>query len=333
MVRKVLLTGGAGFIGSFIAEKLAEKDYEITIYDNLSTGSLKNIAHLLKKENVKFVQGDILDINRLVDVCKGVDVILHQAAQLEISTAVHNPIKDLRVNVEGTINVLEAAVKCGVKKILFASSAAVYGEPIYLPQDEDHPKNPKWPYGASKLASEYYLKVYHELRGIKSVSLRYGIVYGPREWFGRVLTIFIKRVFIEDKPPVVFGSGDQTRDFVYVEDVAEACRIIVESGEFDYEIYNVSSGTEITVKDLAKMVIELSGKDMDIIFEDVPEGGYSKLTGRWRIVNELKRMRLDIRRIEQRYGWRPVTEFKEGLLREIKWVLENPERWNYPPRV
>ncbi len=332
-IRKILVTGGAGFIGSFISEILAKHGYEIIIYDNLSTGSIDNIRELLKMENVKFVKGDILDMQKLLDISKGVDVIIHQAAQLEISTAINKPLFDLKVNVEGTLNLLEIAVKHGIKRFIFASSAAVYGEPIYVPQDEDHPKNPKWPYGASKLACEYYLKVYYNLYGIRSVSLRYGIVYGPREWFGRVLTIFIRRIFIENLPPVIFGDGKNTRDFVYVEDVARACQIILEQDDYECEVYNVSSGEEVSIINLARMLIDISGKDIELMFEDVPEGGYSKITGRWRIKNELKRMWMDIKRIRNKYGWKPLVNLREGVMREIEWILKNPDRWKSPPRV
>lgn len=332
-IRRVLVTGGAGFIGSHICDLLAEAGYEVIILDNLSTGTLDNVKHLLKRDNVKFVRGDILDMDCLMRVMKNIDAVLHQAAQLEIATAVNDPITDLRVNVEGTINVLEAMRRCGVKRMIFASSAAVYGEPVYVPQDEDHPKNPNWQYGASKLACEHYLKVYHNLYGIRSVALRYGIVYGPREWYGRVLTVFIKRVVLENKPPVIFGDGRQTRDFVHVRDVARACKLVLEQDDYECEVYNVSSGRETSILDLARLVIEASGVDFEPVFEDVKEGEYSKLVGVWRKPKELRRMWLDIARITKRYGWRPEISLRDGIREEIEWIKENPERWAVKPRI
>ncbi|MBS7248672.1 MAG: GDP-mannose 4,6-dehydratase [Candidatus Jordarchaeales archaeon] len=331
---RVLVTGGAGFIGSHIAEQLASEGHEVIIYDDFSTGSMDNVKHIASMGNVKVVKGDILDLATLMHAMEGCDAVSHQAAQLEIGSAIKDPVTDARINIEGTINVLEAAVKRNVKKVVYASSAGVYGEAVRLPQDEEHPKKPSWPYGVSKYAGELYCLQYSQFYGIKTCALRYGIVYGEREWFGRVLTMFIKRVVLEKKPPVIFGDGNQTRDFIYVKDVVELHNILLE-GDYgrDFEAYNVGSGVATPIKDLAELVIELSGNALEPLYENPPEGGYSSITGRWRIPKELRNLQLDVSKASRETGWKPRTGLREGVEREIEWVKANRERWNVKERV
>ncbi|MEM3675302.1 MAG: NAD-dependent epimerase/dehydratase family protein [Candidatus Methanomethyliaceae archaeon] len=329
---KVLITGGAGFIGSHIAEALAKKGYEVIIFDNFSTGSQENIKNFSCLKNIKVIDGDVLDQDLLLSAIKGADVVSHQAAQLEIGSAINDSIKDARLNIEGTINVLEAAKKAGVKKVIYASSAGIYGEAIKIPQDEDHPKRPQWPYGVSKYSGELYCQQYALLYGMKTCALRYGIVYGEREWYGRVLTEFIKRVVLENKPPVVFGDGMQRRDYVYVKDLVEFHNMLIEEEWEEFEVFNVGGGSSITIKELAGLVAKLAESDLDPIFEDPPEGEYSKLTGRWRIPRELRILELDISRAMKR-GWRPKTSLVDGIRNEIEWVRLNPHRWSVKARV
>ncbi|MGQ9760007.1 MAG: NAD-dependent epimerase/dehydratase family protein [Candidatus Methanomethylicaceae archaeon] len=172
---RVLLMGGAGFIGSHIADELLREGHEVIIYDNFSTGSMANTANL--KDRIKIVEGDVLDFDRILSAAKGCDLISHQAAQLEIGSAINTPLMDARVNIEGTPNVLETAVRNKVKKVIYASSASVYGEAVKLPQDEEHPKNPSWPYGVSRYSGGFYCLQYSLFYGIKTYGLRYGIVY------------------------------------------------------------------------------------------------------------------------------------------------------------
>jgi len=222
--KKVLITGGAGFIGSHLVEEyLANNAEKVIVYDDFSTGTLENLKHI-DDDRLKVVEGSILDVNMLNAIVEKekVDVIDHLAAELEVFSGIRDSERDARINILGTLNVLNVALKNHVDRVLFASSGAVYGEAKYLPMDERHPLEPHWPYGVSKLSAERYVIQYCKLFGLKTTAFRYGIVYGPREWFGRVLTMFIKRVFLENKPPVVFGDGLQTRDFVYVKDVAKS---------------------------------------------------------------------------------------------------------------
>lgn len=331
---RVLVTGGAGFIGSHVAEQLARAGHEVVILDNFSTGNMENIRHIASMSNVKVVNGDVLDANAVMQAAEGCDAISHHAAQLEIGSAIRDPVADARVNIEGTVNVLEAAVRRKIGKVVYASSAGIYGEALRLPQDEDHPKRPTWPYGVSKYSGELYCLQYSQFYGLKNCALRYGIVYGEREWFGRVLTMFIKRAVLENKPPVIFGDGRQTRDFIYVKDAVELHNILLE-GDYGegFEAYNVGSGVATPIRDLARLVIELSGNALEPVYEDPPEGGYSSITGRWRIPKELRNLQLDISKASRETGWKPRTGLREGVRREIEWIRSNPKRWDVKERV
>ncbi|MCX8170126.1 MAG: NAD-dependent epimerase/dehydratase family protein, partial [Candidatus Methanomethyliaceae archaeon] len=304
----------------------AKEGHEVIILDNFSTVSMENINEILSMKNVHLLEGDILNYEFLLSIMKDIEIISHQAAQLEIGSAIGDPIKDAKTNIEGTINILEAARVSNVKKIIYASSAGIYGEALKIPQDEEHPKRPQWPYGVSKYAGELYCQQYSLLYGMNICALRYGIVYGEREWYGRVLTEFIKRVVLEGKPPVIFGDGMQRRDFVYVGDVVEFHNIFINEDWKGFEAYNVGGGGSVTIKELAWLVIKLADSSFEPIFEDTEEGRCSKITGRWRIPKELKCLELDISKAINK-GWRPRTKLEDGVMREINWIKRNPNRW------
>lgn len=322
--KKILITGGAGFIGSYITESLVQKEAKVTVFDNFSSGRMDNLQTV--KDKIKIIKGDILDYPALEKACQGMEIISHQAAQLEIFRCLEDPILDLKTNIIGTLNVLNAAVKNRVKMILNASSACVYGQAQSIPQNEEgHPKNPNWPYGVSKLAAEKYCRIYSELHGIPIVSLRYGIVYGEREWFGRVLTVFCKRV-LSNQNLIVFGDGGQCRDFVYVGDVVDMHNRCLEKeviGE-----YNVATGIKTTISKLAELVIEGSGKDLKVIYENPKEGEFSRhMPERKRIPQELKAMVLDISKAKKDLEYEAKVNLKEGIKRELKWARMNLEYW------
>ncbi|MEM2718884.1 MAG: GDP-mannose 4,6-dehydratase, partial [Candidatus Bathyarchaeia archaeon] len=215
-----------------------------------------------------------------------------------------------------------------------ASSAAVYGQAKKVPQDEMHPLEPHWPYGVSKLCAERYCIQYNRLYGLNTVAFRYSIVYGPREWFGRVLTMFIKRIFLENKPPVVFGDGTQIRDYVYVKDLVRAHILAIINEKSNGEVFNISSGKGISIKDLAHLLLEISGKNLGIIFDNLKEGEVSQYQPeRIRLPSELKVLVLDNRKTNEVLGWRPETNLHDGLIEEIKWIMANPWRWQVKPRV
>ncbi len=318
----ILVTGGAGFIGSHIVENLINQGANVTIYDNFSTGSMKNIKHLSDK--VRLIKGDILDYKKLEASFDNIDIISHQAAQLEITKCIFNPIEDLKINTEGSLNVFNAAVKNDVEKIIYASSACIYGQAKYLPEDENHPQDPNWPYGVSKLAVEKYARIYHENYGISTIGLRYSIIYGPREWYGRVLTVFLKRA-LENKPPVVWG-GDQIRDFCYVTDVVELHNILINKEEIKNDVFNTSTGIGTSINDLAILIKNMFNLS-DILYENIGEGELStEIEGRKRLPLELKAMVLDNSKANK-IGWEPKIKLINGINKEYTWLKKNHFRW------
>jgi len=334
--KNVLITGGAGFIGSHLVDGyLKEGVNKVIVVDDFSTGSRANLEQI-SSERLEIFESSILDEERLEKIFRKhqVDIVNHLAAELEVYTGIKDTKKDARLNIEGTLNILNLSLKNKVRKVLFASSGAVYGEAQYIPQDEKHSLEPHWPYGVSKLAAERYCIQYHKLFNLNTTAFRYSIVYGPREWFGRVLTLFIKRVFLENKPPVVFGDGDQIRDFVHVKDVVRAHVRATESDEASGQVFNVSSGKGITVKELAEKVVALSGKKMQIIYDDPREGEASThQPKRVRLIGELKEFVLHNEKARKLLDWTPKITFDEGLKEEVNWLLGNPQRWDVKPRV
>ena len=324
--KRVLVTGGAGFIGSQLVESLVKAGATVTVYDNFSSGLHENLTAVAK--DVQVIEGDILDHERMAPVFRGMDIVSHQAAQLEITRAVEDPIEDLTTNTIGTLNVLNACVANGVPRVILASSAGTYGQAQSIPQDEDtHPTNPNWPYGVSKLATEKYAAIYQEMHGISITSLRYAIVYGPREWYGRVLTIFLKRA-LEGKSLVVFGDGKQTRDFVFVEDVVAHHKRCIERDAASGQVFNISTAVGTDINALAELVREVTGQpDLPILHEDVAEGEVSKHYDRKRLPMELRELVQSTRKSKELLDWAPKVALREGLKREYDWLSANPQRW------
>ncbi len=322
---RVLVTGGAGFIGSHLVEDLVRQGARVRVYDNFSSGSEENLRPV--KEDVEVVRGDILDEESLNRCMAGVEVVSHQAAQLEIRRCIDDPAADLKCNTVGTLNVLRAAFRNKVSRVINASSACIYGQARFMPQSEcSHPTNPNWAYGVSKLAAEKYCQIFSEMYNMPIISFRYSIVYGPREWYGRVLTIFLKRVF-ERKPPVLFGSGLQLRDFVYVGDLVRAHRYAIEGQFCGAHSVNVSTGIGTSIVELAEKVVRFADVPLQPLREDVPVGGRSMIIDRQRLPVELEKMVLDNTRAKTLLGWEPEVTLDEGLKREFAWLEENPDRW------
>lgn len=285
---KVLITGGLGFIGSHLSDKLVEKGYEVVVFDNRST----------KTEDIRHYPS-------IVKAMTGVDIVFHLAAELEILVGLREPTKEALTNINGTINVLHAAMEARVKKVVSASSVSVYGEPESLPMYESHPKKPLWTYGITKLAGEHYCDIYRELYGLETVSLRYSIVYGPREWYRRVLTKFTKAI-LDGKKPVIFGTGSQTRDFVHVSDVVRAT---IDAAEKPVTgAFNIASGEETSVHELAEMLLQLSGRSPTEVEYANPDVGIDDRKPR-----EQLRMQLEISKAKRELGWEPQIPLKDGL--------------------
>jgi UDP-glucose 4-epimerase len=327
--KRILVTGGAGFIGSHLVEALLRAGAQVRVLDNFSSGSSANLEGI--EGEIELVEGDMLDQDLLNSAAAGCDLISHQAAQLEITRCIEDPIDDLRSNTEGTIRVFEAARAAGIEHVVYASSACVYGQAERWPEEETHSLQPNWPYGVSKLAGEHYARLYWELHRISSVGFRYSIVYGPREWYGRALTIFLKRV-LEGESPVVFGSGEQLRDLIYVGDVVEANLRGLGAQRAGFEVLNVSTGTGTTIEQIASLVCEAerrrSGVELQPVHEQVEVGGRSKLAdGRQRLPSELEIMVLDPSKAKQALDWSPLVPVEDGIARELDWLAANGERW------
>ena len=262
-MKKVIVTGGAGFIGSHLTELLLSRGYHVIIIDDFSTGKMANIEPLLKNIKVDFIQGSITDLPLLQNLFQGVDFVFHQAALSSVPRSVADPLSTNKVNITGTLNVLLAARDNNVKKVIYASSSSVYGDTPTLPKREDMVSNPQSPYALTKLVSEYYCRIFHQIYDLPTICLRYFNVYGPRQdsdsQYAAVIPIFIARLS-QNKPPIIYGDGEQTRDFTFVKDVIQANIIGAESDACG--IFNIGRGENSTLNDLAKTITDLMGKDL-----------------------------------------------------------------------
>ena len=296
---KILVTGGAGFIGSHVVEKLIQEKCQVVIVDNLSTGLLENIH-----QAAKFIKMDIRSHQLLeLFVEEKFDYVIHLAAQTMVHKSLEMPDYDCDVNISGTVNLLEACRKTNVKRLVFSSTAAVYGDVTTLPVLETSPTVPTSFYGLSKLTCENYLALYHKLYGLDYVVLRYANVYGERQGDGGeggVISIFVRKIH-QSEPVVIFGDGSQTRDFIYVGDIASANyqSLLTVHGN---QIYNVSTQTEISVNTLTESMGKVAGKAMNKIYSEIREGDIYKSS----LSNAAARQQLN---------WQPSMPFLDGLAR------------------
>lgn len=266
---RVLVTGGAGFIGSHLVDRLVELEYDVRVVDNLSTGSLVNIEGHVDSGSVDFVEGDIRDAKLVTRSMKDVDVVVHLAAVTSVPFSVENPDLTFDVNTDGTLNLLRSAADEGVARFVFVSSCAVYGDPEYLPLNEMAKTNPISPYAASKLAGEKLCLDYVENRLFRSAVLRLFNVYGLRQGlseYSGVITKFFDRAK-RGLPLIVYGDGSQTRDFVYVHDVVRAILASLENERAAGEVFNIGSGKPVSINELAKTISGLAGSNLEISYE------------------------------------------------------------------
>ena len=303
---RVLITGGAGFIGSWVAEAFLKNGYDVLVLDNLSTGKEANVP-----KGASFLKGDIRDYKLVEGVFSDFkpDIVNHHAAQINVRYSVENPIFDAEVNIIGTINLLELSVKHGVERFIFASTGgAIYGEPSKLPADETTPPVPISPYGVSKYSVETYLGYYRTVHGLNYTALRYSNVYGPRQnphGEAGVVAIFCSRI-LQGKPCLIYGDGNQTRDYVFVGDVAEANLNALKA---QGGIYNIGTGRETSVNELVSVLKKVVGKDFKTDYAPPVPG-------------EVRRISLDIGLAKRVLGWSPKTELEEGLALTWDWFKE-----------
>ena len=300
------MTGGAGFIGSNVVDALLDRGDEVTVLDDLSTGRRENLEPALAAGG-KLVEGDVRDAEATADLCERVrpEAIFHLAAQIDVRRSAADPAFDARVNVEGTINVLEAARRAGVPRFVNTSTGgAIYGEGRIIPAPEDHPVAPEAPYGQSKFAAEGYCELYRRLHGLSTVSLRYGNVYGPRQdplGEAGVIAIFCGRL-LEGQPPTVFGDGLQTRDYVYIDDVVRANLAAAESSAGG--AFNIGRGEQTTVLDLVDALRPHAADGFDP--EHSPERP-----------GEVRHIALDSSRAREELGWESTVDVSTGLERTL----------------
>jgi UDP-glucose 4-epimerase len=314
----ILVTGGCGLIGSTTVDLLL-RDHspaQIVIFDDLSRGTLANVEHALKDKRVSLVRGDIRDVNLMHSLAKGMDAIIHMAA-LRITACAEDPRTALGVMCDGSFNVLEAAQAANVGKFVTASTASIYGMADVFPTREDHhPYNNRTWYGASKIMLEGLLRSFNDMYGLPYVALRYFNVYGPRmDIHGKYTEVLIRWMERIDagKPPLIFGDGKQTMDFVYIDDVARA-NILALSSDASDDVFNVASGTETSLNELAYALLKVMGSSL------APEYGPE------RKVNPVARRLADTRKAERGLGFRAEVDLEEGLRRLVAWWQVNRER-------
>ena len=303
-----MVTGGAGFIGSHIIQRLLQQKDEVICLDNFDPYydpgiKLKNIEKFRSESHFKVIKGDILDKKLLKMILKDVDYIFHEAAQAGVCFSVKNAMKTHENNATGTLTLLETARNSDIKKIINASSSSVYGKVHYLPFDEKHPTCPVSPYGISKLMAEHYCRIYEELYGLKSVSLRYFTVYGPRIRPDLAINIFTSQA-LKNEPLIIFGDGNKTRDFTYIDDIIDANMLAIKNGS---GVYNVGGGHRVSIQELAEKVIEITHSSSQIIYKEPVPGDVIHTSANTDL-------------IRKELGWNPKTTLEEGLMRYIEWV-------------
>ncbi len=304
---KVLITGGAGFIGHHLALHLSSLGYEVLCLDNLSRSS-PEVVKTLRSFNIDLIVADVLDINSLELIMSRFkpEVVIHTAALVSVEESVRKPEDYLRCNVLGTLNTVRVSTNYGVSRFIYLSSAAVYGDPIKLPVSEEHPLNPKSPYGLSKLIGEEVVKLYHRMYGLEYVILRLFNVYGPRQSlnpYSGVITKFIDRV-CKGLPPVIYGDGTQTRDFIHVLDVCRATQLSI-STENVNEVYNIGSGKPLSINELANLIIRISKLELRSTYEPSRP-------------SDIRHSYADISKAVKYLGFKPSVSIEEGIEELLK---------------
>jgi len=302
----ILVTGGAGFIGSNLVDELLNHGYEVVVLDNLTTGKIENLSAAMKNKKFKFYNADIRNFDK--KILKDVEIIFHLAAQIDVRKSVKDPFYDMDVNIKGSINLIQNAINSDVEKIIYSSSGgAIYGEPEILPADENTPIKPLSPYGASKFAVESYLHTFYKIYGLKYVALRYGNVYGKRQdplGEAGVIAIFFGKVS-SNKDPIIFGDGNQTRDFISVDDVVKV-NIAAINKLKKYNEYNVGTGKETSVNEIVSIMEKIFNKKINKIYEKERMG-------------EVRNICLDIKRLKEEIDFKP-EDIETGMRKVYEWM-------------
>jgi len=304
-MKRAAVTGGAGFIGSHLAQELVRGGYRVTIVDNLLTGKLANIQSLINGGKADFIKGSITDLPLLKEAFQGAEFVFHQAAIPSVPRSIDDPLSSHEANATGTLKVLLTARDCGVKKVVYSSSSSVYGDTPVLPKREDMTPNPLSPYAVAKLAGENYCQVFRQVYGLPTVSLRYFNVYGPRQDpespYAAVIPKFVSRIK-SGQPPVIYGDGLQTRDFTFVGDAVAANILAAESDACG--VFNVATGNRITLNELARLVTDLMGSAVAPVYAAERPG-------------DIKHSLADISRARS-FGYAPRHDIRSGLAEMLR---------------
>jgi UDP-glucose 4-epimerase len=305
---KILVTGGAGFIGSHLVDRLLQEGLEVTVIDDLSSGNLENIRHHLGKKDFHFIHGDIQNFNLIKKTAKEADALFHEAAALSWANSRENLLHLNQVNVNGTLTLLKACLDSNIKRFIYASSAAIYGETDIQPQHEDLTPKPISPYGVSKYSAEQYVQMFQKLYGLETVCLRYFNVYGPRQTHGPysgVITNFINRIS-KNEPPIIYGNGEQTRDFVNIKDVINANTLALAKKGAVGEVFNIGTGVATRIKELAEILQQIMNKpDIKPIYADSRPA-------------DIQHSCANINKAKKILGYEPKIPLRKGLVELVK---------------
>ncbi len=310
-----LVTGGAGFIGSHIVERLVKDGHRVKVLDNLITGKKENLASVI--DDIEFIEGDIRDLDLLQKIFRGVDYVIHQAALRSVPQSVENPLKYDEVNVHGTLNVFIAARDNNVKRVVYASSSSVYGDQPTLPEREDMLPLLVSPYAATKLANEYYARCFYYNYGLETVGLRYFNVFGPRQSLDNQYAVVIPKFItciLKDESPPIHGDGTQTRDFTYIENVVEGNLIACQKENIGGEVFNLACGQSCSVLDLVRFINEILGKDVKPVFTPPRPG-------------DVKHTLADTTKMREVLGFSCRVGLMEGLKRTVEWFKEHIDEY------
>ncbi len=306
-IKKALVTGGAGFIGSHLAQALVEKGCAVSVLDNLSTGHIENLSGF--RDSLTFIEGDILDDTTLVRALEGCDVVFHQAAVVSVTQTVRNPVPSTMVNDLGTLKVLDAARLKKVRRVVLASSSAVYGDDPQLPKIETMLPNPLSPYAVQKLTNEHYAALYYKLFGLETVCLRYFNVFGPRQDpsspYSGVISIFMLRA-ADGRPPVIYGDGLQTRDFIYVKDVVQANLLAATGSAAPGQVFNIGTARSISINTLWERIADMAGSNVTPMHEAARAG-------------DVKHSCAAIQKAVDQLAFQPAVLFEDGLKETYAW--------------
>ncbi len=306
-----LVTGGAGFIGSNIVDRLVAERHNVRVLDNFFSGKEENLTKAGKAagKRLKVIRGDIRDKETCLKACEGVDYILHQAALRSVPKSMQDPDSYNAVNIQGTLNLLQAASAKRIKRFVFASSSSVYGETDSFPEREDFLSKLISPYALSKLAGEYYCKIFADFFNVESVALRYFNVFGPRQALDDEYAVVIPKFItciLKGEPPPIFGTGKQSRDFTYIDNVVEANILAATTPGITFEVLNVANGKDNTVLGLVEALNKIIGKDIKPTFLPVRAGDVFKTLA-------------DVSRLKKTLNFKPLVDFDEGLRRTVEY--------------